>query len=763
MTPPEPDLQRLRLPGRRGPSSAGSLVARRIGRLGSALCAGVVLTAPGLPAQEPSPSADEADRAARPAPSARAGAIGPSLRVDGVLDEPAWETAEPIEALTMIEPEEGGEPVGRTRVRVLADASGLVIGIEAFDPDPASVVAYSIARDPDLGNEDHVKLVLDPFLDGRSGYVFAVNPRGARYDALVADRGEGEDERWDGIWEAATSRGEGAWLAEIRIPIQSLAFRGGLRQWGLNVERRLERFQEVSRWASPSRDVEVTQTSRAGRLEGLPRFDTGLGMTVRPSLVGGFEKPDPGEERDGTFEPSLDVAQRIGPTVTAIATANTDFAETEVDARQTNLTRFSLFFPEKRGFFLENADIFDFGIGLRTGFSRPDIVPFFTRRIGLLEGEEVPLRAGGKLSGRVGGTSFGGLVTRTGSVDGLVDGTTMGALRVQRNVLEESTAGVIATFGDPRGIEGSYLLGGDLTYQTSRLGGDKNFLIGVWGLVTGREGLTGDRTAFGGKIDYPNDTWDVAVTYQRIGNGFDPSLGFVPRRGIHNIAGRATFVVRPGWSWLRLIRNELFPTLVLDTDGRWESYRVFTAPINWRLESGERLEFNIAPEGERLVEPFEIADGVTIPPGSYHWIRYRLEADVASKRRVSGRASVWFGPFYDGSLEQLELRLDLNPAPIATIELNMVRNTGRLPAGRFTQRLFGGRLRLNLSPDLELASFLQYDDESRELGANTRFRWTFHPLGNLFVVYNHNLRDLADRWELASNQLLVKLQYAFRY
>jgi len=734
---------------------------RRPGPAGAATLAWIALTATGLSAQEGAVP-DRADLQSADSPVVGAGGVATAIRIDGRLDEAAWETAGAIEHLTMIEPREGDVPAGRTRVRVLAGASALYLGIEAFDPDPTRVVAYSIARDAELDNEDHVKVVLDPFLDGRSGYVFAVNPRAARFDALVADRGEGEDERWDGIWTAATSRTAGGWVAEIEIPARSLAYRAGLREWGFNVERRLERLQEVSRWASPTRDVEVTQTSRAGRLTDLPRFETGVGLTVRPALVGGFEKPELDADREGTFEPSLDLVQRLGSNATAIVTVNTDFAETEVDARQTNLTRFSLFFPEKRSFFLENADIFDFGLGLRTGFDRPDIVPFFTRRIGLLEGEEVPLRVGGKLSGRLGDTNFGGLVTRTGGVDGLAETATMGAVRIQQNVLEESTAGVIATFGDPQSEEDSYLLGGDLTFQTSRFGGDKNFLVGVWGLVTGRKGVTGDRTAFGGKVDYPNDTWDLALTYQRIGDGFDPSLGFVPRRGIHNLAGRATFVVRPGWAWLRLIRNELFPTFVLDLDGRWESYRVFTAPINWRFESGERFELNVAPEGERLIEPFEIADGVTIPPGSYHWIRYRLEADIAAKRRVSGRASLWFGPFYDGSLEQLELTLDLNPAPIATVELSMTRNTGRLPAGDFTQALLGGRVRLNLSPDLEISSFVQYDDETRDLGTNTRLRWTFHPLGDLFIVYNHNVRDLADRWALSSNQLLVKLQYAFR-
>jgi hypothetical protein len=189
---------------------------------------------------------------------------------------------------------------------------------------------------------------------------------------------------------------------------------------------------------------------------------------------------------------------------------------------------------------------------------------------------------------------------------------------------------------------------------------------------------------------------------------------------------------------------------------------MFTAPINWRLESGDRFEFNIVPQGERLAEPFEIADGVTIPAGSYNFVRYRLEQDFASRRLVSGRVTWWFGSFYEGSLHQITARIALKPSAFATFELTGERNIGRLPFGDFTQDLIGGRMLVNFSPDLQVNSFVQYDNESRELGANTRLRWTFHPLGDLFVVYNHNVVDLLNRWELDSNQLLVKVQYAFR-
>jgi hypothetical protein len=201
--------------------------------------------------------------------------------------------------------------------------------------------------------------------------------------------------------------------------------------------------------------------------------------------------------------------------------------------------------------------------------------------------------------------------------------------------------------------------------------------------------------------------------------------------------------------------------MALDLSGRWESYRVFFAPVNWRFRSGDRFEFNANPQGERLVEPFDIG-GVPIPPGSYHWRRYRLEGGTAEKRRFYVQATWWFGGFYDGSLDQYRWTGAWNPTPLLTVEFSGERNIGDLAAGRFTQTLVGARLRVNLSPDLSVASYTQYDTDSDSIGVNTRLRWTFRPVGDLFVVYNHNVRSLLDRWQLDSNQLLVKLQYAWR-
>lgn len=424
------------------------------------------------------------------------------------------------------------------------------------------------------------------------------------------------------------------------------------------------------------------------------------------------------------------------------------------------MTRFPLFFPEKRSFFLEGSDIFEFGFGLGR-----DIIPFFSRRIGLFDGNEVPLKVGAKINGRINKTSFGGMIMHTGEVKDetmpLADAT-MSVFRVKQNIFKESSIGYIGTFGDPLSRGESWTQGVDFTYQTTSFRGNKNFLVGVSGMYVHRAELDGDPSALAIKIDYPNDLWDVAATYLRIGDAFDPALGFVPRKAINSYRLGGTYGPRPQWKWVRQMRNQIFGTYITDLDGNWESYRVFTAPINWRLESGDRIEINWVPQGERLPQPFEIADGVVIPEGGYHFVRYRLEAQLAAKRKLNGQLTWWFGTFYQGHLNEFEATLNFNPAKILTFEFIGTRNIGRLPFGDFDQTLVGLRVRLNVTPNLQLNSFLQYDTESDGLGVNARLHWIFHPQGELFFVFNHNTIKRLDRWQLDNEQILLKARYNFR-
>lgn len=677
------------------------------------------------------------------------------LKLDGFLNEASWKKAGVISSLRMVEPYENIDPSYGTVLRILVDTKNIYLGIICSDPDPESMVAFSKARDSDLEDEDYIKFVFDTYGDGRSAYIFAINPFGARYDALSGNRGEKEDQSWDGIWEAKTQITKEGWSAEIRIPINSLTFRKGLNTWGFNIERRIQRLLEVDRWSAISRDYKMAQTLHAGQLTNLPKFNLGIGLIAKASTILDLNK-SVDNSGNTKWDNSLDITQRITPDITIQITANTDFAETEVDTRKTNLTRFPLLFPEKRQFFLEGSDIFDFGLGM--GYN---MLAFQSRKIGLVDGHAIPLKAGGKVSGKIGNTQFGSLVAHTGMVEDIAPASTMGVVRIKQNILKESNFGMIGMIGDPLAREGSWTAGLDFTYQNSEFLGDKNFLVGVWGLMTDRVDLKGDKTALGLKIDYPNDLWDVALSYYRLGDAFDPSLGFIPRKGVNYYRFSASYMPRPAKWNIRQHNFQSFFTLYTDLDNQWESYRMFTAPVHFTLESGDRFEFNIVPTGEFLKEGFEISDGVTIPDGAYHWNRYRFEIEGASKRRVNGQATWWFGGFYGGSLNSIELELNWRPLSFLIFEGSFERNIGSLPYGDFTQDLYGLRVQLNMSSNLNFSSFIQYDTESHSFGTNNRFRWTFAPRGDLYIVYNHNLaKPIEERfWLYQSNQLIVKLVY----
>jgi hypothetical protein len=680
--------------------------------------------------------------------------IDQAIEVDGWLNEKEWTLADSITNLSMVEPEENGTPSFPTVVKLLFTDKNIYLGIKCFDNQPDEIVAFSKARDSELEDEDYIKVILDTYRNGRNGYIFAINPFAARYDALVSYNGESENSNWDGAWDAQTQVNSTGWSAEVRIPISTLTFNRSLDSWGFNIERRIQRKLEVNRWSGISRDYTIGQTRHAGLITDLPDFNLGIGLTPRISMTGKATQ-DAENPTVYSWKPSLDITQRITTDISAQLTVNTDFAETEVDSRQTNLTRFPVLYPEKRQFFLEGADIYDFGISLGRS-----LMPFYSRRIGLYQGQEVPIQWGGKINGKVGNTQFGSLFTQTGAVDSLVSGTNMGVLRIKQNILKESSVGMIATMGDPGAREQAWTAGLDFTYQTSTFGSGKNFLVGAWAMVNNREGLEGDKSAVGIKIDYPNDLWDWFVQYRHVGDAFDPSMGFSSRKSFNSYSGKVNYMPRPENKLIRQHRFEFGPSLYTDLENHWESYTIFMAPLNVRLESGDRVEFNVNPQGEFLKESFEISDEVIIEPGGYHWFRYRLEASTASKRALNGMATYWFGGFYGGRLDQIELSMNWRVVSSLIFELMYENNIGKIPAGDFNKELVSLRTAINISSDLNISLFVQYDNDSNSVGSYSRLRWTFAPLGDLYIVYKHNIQpEITDRWAYDQNQITIKLTY----
>jgi hypothetical protein len=730
-------------------------------------------------AQEPDSTATPAPAEATASsgrPSLRARAI-PSgaerrIRLDGRLTETEWENADSIGNLTEVEPKQGGKPAGRTVVRVLASPTGVVIGFHCQE-DTSLMYAVSKARDIELDEEDNVLIVLDTFGDDRSGFVFAVNPLGSQFDGIITANGLDVNSKWDTVWEAGVARDSTGWSGEIRLPIQSLSFKNGLDRWGMNFERHVQNSQETSRWSGAKLDFEIFQMSQAGVLKGLPKFDQGVGLTVRPAHVRRFVMEDPGEGRDTEGDVSLDITQKLGPNLNGMLTVNTDFAETEVDQRQTNLSRFDILFPEKRSFFVDGADIFEFGQGL--DLEDANLLPFYSRRIGIFtpegedEGVEVPIRGGGKIQGRVGNTNVGALVVGTGTVEDLpLTNTEMGVVRLQQNVLSESSIGLIATSGDPLARR-SWTAGADFTYRTSSFRGDKNLQAGLWGAQVSRDDLDDDRMAYGGRIAYPNDLLNLEATYYRVGDDFDPSLGFVQRTG-HVFYGAASLSPRPLNSPVRVFSTGASYFLNERNEGGLESYVGSLTPIEFEFTSGDGVSAVVEAEGENPEEAFDVFDSpektVILQPGEYHWTRYGLEGTLAPQRRLSGSVAWSTGGFYGGHLHTIETDLALRVHPILTFQLTSEWNDARLPEGDFTQYLYSLFTEFKPYPVFQITNTLQYDNESRELGSSFRMRWSFHPQGDVFVVFNQNLvrsfGEKKDRWLMESDELTNKIQFNFR-
>jgi uncharacterized protein DUF5916/cellulose/xylan binding protein with CBM9 domain len=690
--------------------------------------------------------------------------INSQVTVDGNLDEAGWTEASTIGELVQREPKPGEKPTEQTEVRIIYDNANLYVGVMCYDSEPARVVATQMARDADLTSDDRIEILIDSFHDRRNAFYFSTNPLGALVDGLLIENGT-LNRDWNAIWNVRAQRTGGGWSAEFAIPFKSLGFKSE-SAWGFNFSRTIKRKIEEDRWASPRLDIGFSQVSEAGEIAGISGINQGRGLDVRP-FFSSKALNNGGAANDFSAKAGVDIFYNITSNLKWTTTFNTDFAETEVDNRQINLTRFPLFFPEKRAFFLENAGVFSFS---NTG---PEIIPFFSRRIGLLEGNEVPLRAGTKLTGKAGPYSLGILAVRTGEAD-LEDGTTadgknLFVARVKRDLFKQSYIGGIFTDGNPAGPTSSRTYGADLHLFTSRfLGKGQNFGIDAFGLKSSNEGVTSKDTSYGFSARYPNDLWNLGVDWRHVGNNFDPALGFAPRVNVNKLAISAEFDPRPkNFLNVRQMFHECFYTRFTRLDkGQVESWRLFTAPINYTLNSGEHIEFNYAPQFERLFEPFEIAKGVTLPPGDYRFTRWRAEVFTASKRPWRVDATWWFGSYWSGHADEISTSFQYKLAPRFQVRAALNQTFARLTEGNFVARVISLRADYSVSPLLTFFNLVQFDNESKNLGWQSRVRWILRPGNEVFVVFNQGwLQDERGgfHFRATDTRLAGKVQYTFRF
>ncbi len=676
--------------------------------------------------------------------SAEVTVIAGSISVDGVLDEEVWRSAPPIGALVQRQPVPGATPSEATEVTLLRDQDNLYIGVVAYDSEPESVLGAQLARDGNLNSDDRIEVLLDTFRDQRNAFYFATNPAGALVDGLTYANGELNTD-WDTTWDVRTRRTESGWTAEFMIPFKSLSFPAEGRIWGFNFSRNIYRRLEDLRWSGARLETQFLQVSEAGEIGPFEGLSQGIGLEFRPFVSGNALRLDAAAKTDLSTEPGLDVSYRITPSLRMIGTVNTDFGETEVDLRQINLTRFSLFFPEKRAFFLEDAGVFSFaGTGPGTPGGIPgagaDVYPFFSRRVGLLQGQEVPIEVGGKLAGRVGPAELGVLGVRMGEVKDLAEATDLLVGRVKWDLLEQSYAGLIFTTGDPTSSGTSSTYGADMRLATSSfLGGSRNLDVNAYAARSVREGFEDRDWSYGISARYPNDRFDAQVALREVQGNFDPSLGFVQRRGVRMLRLGASFNPRPAdFLGIQQMFHDIFYTQFTNLGfGEVESWEFYVTPVDWHFLSGDNLHslLDLNPAYERLFEPFEISPGVVLPAGRYRFTRVRTFANTANRRRLSGGVGFGWGSYWSGHAEDLMTSLTFRIPPTLSVSLNTNLTFAHLPEGDFTARIVTLNSSLSVSPTLSFFNLVQYDNRSRNLGWQSRLRWTLRPGSDLFVSF----------------------------
>ncbi len=699
--------------------------------------------------------------------------ISDPITVDGVLDEPIWSSAPNIGDLVQQQPHTGEPPSERTEVILLRDADYLYIGVRAYDSEPDKVIGTQMVRDGLISADDRIEILLDTFRDQRNAFYFATTPAGALVDGLAFGNQDLNTD-WDAIWDLRTTRSDSGWVAELAIPFKSLNFPSGSEVWGFNFARNIFRKQEEDYWSGARLETDFLQISEAGEISNMTGLNQGIGLDVRPFLASTWLSRR-GESDDIDLEPGLDIFYNITPSLNLTGTINTDFGETEVDERQINLTRFSLFFPEKRSFFLEDVGVFDFA---STGPIPPggipragaDVYPFFSRRIGLLDGREVPIDVGVKLTGKVNNTDIGFMGVRTGSTN-FVEDKTFYVGRFKQDLFEQSYVGGIFTRGNPRTGRSGETYGADLSLATSQfLGGPRNFVFNAYGLKSENEGVSGDDMSYGVSARYPNDKWDGMLVYREIQKNFDPGIGFVQRNNVRMYRVAGSYNPRPKdfWNMQQMFHDIYYTHFERLDNGMTESSELYITPIDWHFRSGDSIhQLGDFIQGfERLFEPFEISPGVVLPAGEYHTTRHKVNVAFARKRPLSGSLSLGWGDFWSGSSEDVLARLTYKLPPWFTFTASANQTFANLPQGKFTARILTSTVNFSASPRLTFSNLVQYDNRSRNLGWQSRMRWTLKPGNDLFVSFNQgwiseNTGSL--RFLTGDTKLAAKFHYTLRY
>jgi len=688
--------------------------------------------------------------------------ISEDLKIDASLDEKAWGRSAKITNLIQLEPSEGNPASEKTEISVLYNDNFLYIGIVCFDSEPKKIVANEMRRDAELKDNDYFDIFLDTYHDHRNAFYFAINPLGARRDAQIRDEGMNINWNWDGIWNSRAKITPVGWIAEIAIPLRTLRFKPDEEQsWGINFGRHIARKREESYWSPILRSsgwFGRFRVSNCGHLLGLTGLKPGKRGQLMPYILGGLIQDGPEENLNRSIDTGIDLKYRLTPNLTADLTINTDFAQVEADQEQFNLSRFSLFFPEKRGFFLEGADIFKVGERYNE-YEPPTTLLFFSRNIGLSEdGDEIPIMAGVRVTGKTGNYNVG-LMNITANRIQDTGRTNFSVMRLKRDFLKKSTFGLM------------YLSKNDLDgYDYNRTAAlDFNLALGqslkVQGFTakTATPGKEGRDWAALLDCSYNDDFWSLEFAYTDIGENFNSEMGFISRTDIRKFKGNIGIGPRPGF--LNLRKTFLFANLLYIENhaGLLES-RTSTLGMFNIFQNGSQWFMGFVRNYEYLSEEFEISDDVFIPEKSHSFNMFASFFESDKSKKFAMRGEVTAGGFYNGHLFRLNATGFLKFGKNINLEFILDRNQFDLPVpeGKFSTTIAAGRLVYSFTPDLYAKAYLQWNSERELFKSNFLIRWIYRPGANIYLIYNET-REFEPTNILNDRILMLKVSFLFNF
>jgi len=680
------------------------------------------------------------------------------IKLDGQLNEPCWSEAMTIDNFTQREQNEGMLATEKTKVAVVYNSTKMYIGIWCFDSEPDKISAHQMSRDFSWGSDDNFEIMISPFNDNRNGYLFVTNPNGALADVWVGDEGKDFNKDWNGVVDVAVQKNEQGWFVEMLIPFSTLKFTNDSSQvWGINFERNIRRKKEQVMWQGWSRLYDIEKISQGGKLAGLHNIKQGTKVEFKPYVLVGTELTN--DRPNNTDKIGGEINFDITPTLKLNFTVNTDFAQVESDRKQINLSRFSLYYPEKRQFFLEGKNYYDLNIG--------SVRLFYSRKIGIDQNSVVPIIGGARLFGKLNQTNIGIMSLQTQEKDSTPT-TNYSVIRVKQDIFKQSSIGLITTqkYSD-KGFNRVY--GADFTYSTSKIFGNKNLIVGGEFALSdtkdfgSSEDLNKDNLSYNIFLSYPNDVIEYDFAFTTIERGFNPEMGFTYRNDYQMFYTELQF--NPRFNSLPFFRNFNFKPIDINYYINPETKKTETVfyelrPFGFVTKSGEFMEFNVQYIYDNPTENFELVDSAVIPAGKYGDTRFEIQLSTFSGRKISAQAFANVGKFYTGYRQEYAFVTFFNFNKHLNLSFDWQRNYINLPEKSFTTDEISSRIDYAFSPVFQTGLFAQWNNEDKNILINYRINW-IPKIGSYFYFIINQEFNTENTIKLERTTIIGKLIWRF--